>query len=108
VDSFTTAHEYPYPPKNYNDSLALTKALGIKADTWTANFTSSEKMLRGMKQFLTMRDANHFIYHSELDEMPDQREFSAALAELNSGQCDAIRYVTSYAMKRSMLNRLQV
>ena len=36
-------------------------------------------------------DPNKFIYHTDLDEIPDTVHLSIALQELVSGKCDAIR-----------------
>lgn len=90
-------HQNVKDSKSVGDSPGFTEAvnvlhdIGISFASWNGVFTADRKMLQSYEIFNNYTDANSYIYHTDIDEIPEPESFGKALLELKSGQCDGIR-----------------
>ena len=56
--------------------LHLAYSIGIRdVVKWTGLFTSNNKMMQSLRSLKKYDDSSVFIYHTDLDEFPDQKMF---------------------------------
>lgn len=76
----------------YVEISALFDDIGIPRYYWPGNFTANTKMVESYKILneTVPPDYNRLIYHTDIDEIPDQFLFKKALKEVRQGKCDVI------------------
>ena len=76
-----------------NQIIEIIRESGISDDhviIWTGIFDANEKMKHSYNQLTKFKSQNKFIYHTDLDEFPENTTFLQALEEMFTTGCDAI------------------
>ena len=75
----------------FERSLTFLKSIGVyHISQWEGEFSSERKMMRYLRQMQHVNESESFIYHTDLDEMPDRTMLAQALNEIRNGSCNSI------------------
>ena len=75
----------------FERSLNFLHALGIyHTSQWEGKFSSENKMIKYLKMMAHINMSDSYIYHSDLDEIPDRELLAQAFQEIRNGSCNII------------------